>query len=148
MNWWHACAHICREPDYLTGYRSWIWKDWIGILALPFASLRFCYHHEAGGAWEGHLTVSWKPDWLNDIFFFFLFMVIPAAYGNSWARGWNRAAGASLGHSHSHSHARSKMHLKSMLQLEAIQLSKTRDQTCILIDTVWVLNLMSHNENS
>ena len=42
----------------------------------------------------------WKTS-ANRLFFFFLFRVTPAAYGSTQARGWIRAADASLSHSHS-----------------------------------------------
>ena len=60
-----------------------------------------------------------------------------------------RAAAAGL--YHSHSNARSKPHLPPMPQLAATPvlnpLSKARDQTRILTDTNWVLNLLNHNRN-
>ena len=53
------------------------------------------------------------------------------AYGSCQARGRIRAAGAGLHHS---------WILKSM--------SKARNQTCILMDTSQVHNLLSHNRKS
>ena len=70
------------------------------------------------------------------------------AYGSFQASGRIVATAADL--HHSHSNTRSELH--SQLQLWQYQLlnplSKARDQTCILMDTNWVLNLLSHNGNS
>ena len=60
---------------------------------------------------------------------------------------WIRAAAASW--YYSHSHVASKPHLQHMLQLVATldlnPLSKARDQTSILRDTIQIFNLMSCN---
>ena len=51
------------------------------------------------------------------VYFFFLFMAAPAAYGHSQARGQFRAAVA--GRHHNHSNAGSELHLQPTLQLAA-----------------------------
>ena len=51
-------------------------------------------------------------------FFFFHFMVAPAAYGSYQARGGIGAVTVSL--RHSYSHTRSELHLRPMLQLVAM----------------------------
>ena len=89
----------------------------------------------------------------RDYFFFFcLFRASSAAYGNSQARGRIVAVAASLHHSHGHSHTRSKPCLWPTSQLMACRilnpLSKARDWILILMDTSWVLNLLSGNGNS
>ena len=73
------------------------------------------------------------------------------AYGSSPARGRIRAAAAGL--HHSHSNTRSELHLQPTLSSFwqhwiLNPLSKARDQTCILLDTSWILNLLSHKGNS
>ena len=77
-------------------------------------------------------------------------MATPAAFGSSQARGLigTRAAGLH----HSHSTTRSK-HICDLLhnsqQCQILNpLSEARDQTHILMDTSWVLNLLSHCGNS
>ena len=77
--------------------------------------------------------------WLSERFFFVCFFVFfraaPAAYGGSQARGWIGAAASGLQH--------------SSWQCQILNpLSEARDWTCILMDTNWVLNLMSHSGNS
>ena len=72
-------------------------------------------------------------------------------YGSSQARDRTGATAASL--LHSHSNMGSKWHLQPMQQLGATPrslnpLSKTRDQTHILMDTSRVLNPLSHNGNT
>ena len=82
--------------------------------------------------------------------FFFLFMAVPVAYRSSQARG--RIGAAAAGLCHSHSNARSQLRLQPMWQLVATPIlnpvSEARDETCILMDTRWVLNPLSHNGNS
>ena len=74
----------------------------------------------------------------SDFFVLFcLFTAAPAAYGSSQARGQIGAAAAGL--RHSHSNTRSELHLQRTPQLMATlilnPLSKSRDQTRVLIDT-------------
>ena len=64
-----------------------------------------------------------------------------------------RLIGAAAAHEcHSHSKARSELHLGPTLQLvamlEPLPTVEARDQNCILMDTSWVLNLLSHNGTS
>ena len=77
------------------------------------------------------------------LFVCFHFRKTPAAHGSSQARGQIGAAAAGL--QHSHCNARSKPHLWHTLQLASCQilnpLREARDQTHILMDTTWVLNL-------
>ena len=51
---------------------------------------------------------------------------------------------------HSHSNVGSKPPLRPTPQLMAMlnPQSEVKEQTCILMDTSWVLNLQSHNGNS
>ena len=78
--------------------------------------------------------------------FIFFFRAAPVAYGSSQTRGWNGATAASL--CHSHSNTRSKPHLWPTPQLWQQwilnPLSEARDWTCILLDTSWVCNPLSH----
>ena len=79
----------------------------------------------------------------------FLFRATPAAYGTYQGRG--RMGTAAAGLCHSHSNTRSKLHLGLTPQWQCQilnPLSEARDQICILMDTSWVLNLLSHNRNS
>ena len=70
------------------------------------------------------------------LLFFSLFLrAAPMAYGSSWARGQIRAAAAGLYHNHSNARSFNP-------------LSEARNQTCILIDTSQVLNLLIHNRTS
>ena len=95
-----------------------------------------------------------KKNGYNGKFYCFLFMVILAAYGSSWASGPIGAIAASLHHSqsHSHSNARSKLHLPPTLQLEATSdpslTGEARGGTYILVDTSRVCHPLSHNGNS
>ena len=72
------------------------------------------------------------------------------AYGSSQGSGQTGAAAAGL--HHSHSNARSELRLQPIPQLLATLDSQPtergQDQTLILMDTSWVLNLLSHNGNS
>ena len=79
-------------------------------------------------------------------FIIFLFTATLAAYESSQARGLIGAAAAS----HSPSNARSELHLPPCLWQHRIPkpLSKTRDQTRILMNTNQVLNPLSHSGNS
>ena len=65
------------------------------------------------------------------LFLFFLFRAAPVEYGNSWARGRTRVAAAHL--CHSQSNARPKLHQQHCI---LNSLSKARDQTHFLLDTV------------
>ena len=69
----------------------------------------------------------------------------PGAYEGSQARGPIGAAAAGL--HYSHSHARSKMH-SSRQHWILNPRSEARDQTRVLTDTSWALNLLSHSGNS
>ena len=83
-------------------------------------------------------------------FFFFFFRAAPAACGSSQARGQIGAVTDSL--HYSHGNAESELCVKPTPQLMASRilnlLSKAKDQTCILMDTSGVHNLLSHSENS
>ena len=84
---------------------------------------------------------------------FFSFCLLKAetvAYGSSQARGRIISAAAGLRPSHSNtdlSHI-CDLHLNSWQRWMLNPLSKPRDQTCILMDASWILNLLSHNGNS
>ena len=67
------------------------------------------------------------------VFHFFLFRAAPTAH-SSGARGLIRAATASL--RHSHSNVGSHLHCSSQQCLILNLLSKARDRTCILMDTL------------
>ena len=71
------------------------------------------------------------------MYVFLLFMVAPAAYGSSQARGRIGATAPCL--HHSHNNTGSELHLRPMSQLMAIQiadpLSEPRDPTRILMGT-------------
>ena len=71
-------------------------------------------------------------------FFLFCFIAAPAAYGGSQTRDQIRAVAAGL--HHSHGNVGSELHLLPIWQLWKCQifnpLSETRDQACILMDTV------------
>ena len=71
--------------------------------------------------------------------FFFSFMTAPAAYGRSQARGRIRATAAGLYHSPGNSRSKPNLILNP--------LREARDQT-LLMDTSWVLNMLSHSGNS
>ena len=72
------------------------------------------------------------------------------AYGSSQARGQIGAAPASL--CHSHSNVGSEPHFRPTPQLAATRDPYPTEQgqrlTCILMDTSWVLNPLSTNDNS
>ena len=72
---------------------------------------------------------------MEKLFISFLFMAKHAGYGSSWAKGQIRAAAVGL---------RPSPRQGQILKL----LSETGDQTRILRDTSWVLNLLSHSGNS
>ena len=86
-----------------------------------------------------------KPDlsfwhFSSHLFFcLFLFMAAPTAYGNSQASGLIGAAAASLHHSHTMpdpSHMCNLHHSSQQCQI-LNPLSRARDQTCLLMDTIW-----------
>ena len=82
--------------------------------------------------------------------FIWSFRAAPEAYGGSRARGPIGAAAADLHHSHSNadlSHI-CDLHCSSWQCWILNPLSKGRDQTCILRDTMSVPNLLSHSGNS
>ena len=84
------------------------------------------------------------------IFFSFLGGTTPMAYGSFCAKGQIRDAAASL--CQSHGHVGSEAYLQPTWQLWQHQilypLSESRDGTRILMDTSWILNLMSHESAS
>ena len=86
--------------------------------------------------WFHHYEL-WDLRQVNYIYFS-LFTALPAAHGGSQARGSIRPAPAGL--HHSHSSARSEQNLGTMLSLQQRQLlnplSKARDQTRILMETM------------
>ena len=67
---------------------------------------------------------------------FLLFRAAPEAYESSWARGGI------------HSHSNCDLYCSLQKYWVLNPLSKARDQTHILMDISWVLNLLSHNGNS
>ena len=83
-------------------------------------------------------------------FFFFFFWTAPMLYGSSQARGWSRAAAASL--CHSQRNIESKSHLWPTLQLTHGNTRSfnllSKDWTCILMDTSRILNPLRYNGNS
>ena len=87
---------------------------------------------------------------LMERFHFFFLRTAPVACGISQARGHIRAAGTSLHHSHRNAGPSHICDLHHSLQQRQIlnPLSKARNQTHILIDTSWILNLLSHTGNS
>ena len=87
-----CCSHGLWKKNQ---FNIWIISEFISV---HFFVYIFCCHK-----------------WL---FFFCLFRATPLAYGNFPARGWIRAAAASL--SHSHSNASSELHLQSTQQLMAM----------------------------
>ena len=83
-------------------------------------------------------------------FFSLPFRATPAAHGSSQARGWRGAVAASLCHSHSNSDL-SVSATYTTAHGNAGSLTRwagTRDWTCLLVNTRWVLNLLSRNRNS
>ena len=110
---------------------------------------------KSGLAWMSSSATAWLCHLDKHLFlfslslFFNLFIAALAAYGCSQARGWIRAAAAIL--HHSHSNMGSELHLRhcSLWQHWIINLlSEDRNQTCILMDTSLVLNLLSHYRKS
>ena len=75
-----------------------------------------------------------------------IFRASPEAYRSSQARG--RIGAAAAGLRHSHSNARSTPQDVATPDRPFNPLSKAEDQICILMDTTWILNLLSHNKNS
>ena len=87
----------------------------------------------------------------STIFFFFIFMAAPAAYGSSQARGRIGAAGANL--CHSHNSTRSELHLQPMLLSCSNAGSATHSvrpgiKPPFSQTLCWVLNPLSLNRNS
>ena len=68
-------------------------------------------------------------------FSFYIFKAASVAYGGSQARGWVRAAAASLRHRHSCSNVRSEQCCSSLQCWILNPLSEARDWTCIPMDT-------------
>ena len=123
------------------------------FLALTFGLLSTNEYNDQPQRLELLVLVSNLTSALNlpqpsAVLLFCLFGATPAEYGTSQARGQIGAAAASP--HHSRSNARSKPCLRPTPQLTATvgPLSEARDQTCILMDTSWVLNPLSHNGNS
>ena len=78
------------------------------------------------------------PSFLS--FLFFLFRVAPVTYASSQARGWIGATAVSLCHSHSNAGYKPCLWpCHSSQQCRILNpLSKSRNQTYILMDTSWV----------
>ena len=104
---------------------------------LQLTSIPSCLTHMWN--WLPGVEAEKKKRWIIEEaqlqFFFFFFRATPAAYGNSQARVQIGAVAACPRHS-------SGQH--QILNL----LSKARDWTCILTNTSWALNLLSHSGNS
>ena len=72
------------------------------------------------------LLMQIHPTWIchdtarSRLLFFFLFTVVPVAYGSSMASGWIKAAAAGLLHNHSNSNAGIEPHRQPMPQLAAV----------------------------
>ena len=80
---------------------------------------------------------------------FCLFRAQPAAYGRSKAKGQIRAAAASLQPQQYQIRVASATYITACSDSGSFNpLSKARDQTCILLDTSYILNPLSHNGNS
>ena len=79
-------------------------------------------------------------------FFFFFFRATCVAFGSSKARDRIRTAAAGL--HHRHSNTRSKLHLWPMPQLAAMLEARPGIKPTSSWRLCWVLNLISHNENS
>ena len=82
--------------------------------------------------------------------FFFHFRVTPVAYRSSQAKGQIGAAAEAYTTA---TEVQDPSHIcdlcQSFQQCQILSpLSETKDQTRILMDTSWVLNLLSHNRNS
>ena len=82
--------------------------------------------------------------------FVLLFRAALAAYGSSQARDQIGAAAASLCHSYSNQDQGQVCNLHHGLWQRHIlnPVSEARNWTCILMDTNWVYNLLSHYKNS
>ena len=88
--------------------------------------------------------------WVVFVFVFCLFRSVPAACGSSQARGWIGAIAASLHHSHSNARIQAVSLTYTTAHSNTIlnPLSEARDQTCVLMVTSRILNVLSHNGNS
>ena len=92
------------------------------------------------------VLTPWSPFLFS--FLCLLLRAAPVAYGHCQERGWIRAVAAGL----RHSNVRSEPSLWPIPHLMWCQIlnptSEARDWNCILMDTSWVLNLLSHNGNT
>ena len=126
-----------------------IGREFSDVCNVFFIDLGIIYHGPSQQTWYGSLCYT---D-LSYCFylFIFLFRATPATHRSSQAGGQFRAAAASLGHSQSN--AGSKLNRicdlhHGLYQHQILNLNKTRYWTSILMDTIWVLNLLSYNGNS
>ena len=89
-------------------------------------------------------------EWYRNKWVFFFFLAAPVAFGSSWARGRIWAAAAACTTVMEILDPICICNLCCILQQCQIfkPLSEARDQTCILMDTMLVLNPLSHKKNS
>ena len=84
---------------------------------------------------------------MRSVLFFFLFRAAPAV-----AKLGADIRATAAGLCHSHSNIGSDLHLQITPQFVArpgfLPTGRARDQTCILRDTSWALNPLSHNKNA
>ena len=76
--------------------------------------------------------------------YYYLFRAAPVAYGSSWARGGIGAI--AVGHG-SVASRMCDLHHSSWQHQILNPLNEARDWMHILMDTSWILNLLSHNRN-
>ena len=124
--WFQVCRNVYLSKGPLCEY-SWKWSTlqkhqsrtmavykWQKTLKGTVKDLIMMKLTKKLGTWFNQIQLFFLL--MN---FFFLFMAVPVAYGNSWARGWIEAAAAGLHHSHCHDNTGSEPHLRPMLQLVA-----------------------------
>ena len=145
----HSLVFHNMIEDSLWIYYWWI--DW--FLSLPMACASFWARDWTRTTAGTCATAAATPDpWLIAphvsfhiinffSFSFYLLGLAPSAYGISWARSQIRDAAASRHYSHGNAGSKQQRRILNPL-------SKAKDWTHILMDTSWVLNLLSHNGNS
>ena len=79
-----------------------------------------------------------------------LFFLRAASMAYASFQGWGQIRATAAGLRHSHSNTGFETHLQpTPKQCQIVNpLSEARDQICILMDTSWVLNPLSHKRNT
>ena len=122
----------------------------IWVFSLIICSLKYSLHIVSGLGIQIFSLSKFKC--IRFFISLFVFRATPAAYGSFRARGWIGAAAAGLHHSHNNTRHRIgsrvwDIHHSSWLYQILNSKREAGDWTSILMDTGWILNLLSYSRN-